>query len=174
MTNGWTRTQEEGWLCRLLGENAEKSPKESTVWQLYRMIEEVMSYKTSAKDSATKTASLISRKPKAWFDIVGIDVALAVKLEDEDALEALVDYIVALASLPDAVNESHEPVVVDNIGYGGTSVLIEPGEPLVMGSGAAKLWRDLPGWSMEITEGFQGKDLYYICYYSLFKRHYRT
>jgi hypothetical protein len=128
------------------------------VWQLNRIIEDVMSYRILAKDAATKTAFLISHEPEAWFDTVGIDVALATKLEDEDALKALIDYIVELASLPDAINESHKAIVIDNIGYGGTSVCIEPGEPLVMGDGGAKLWRDLPGWSMEITESFQGKE----------------
>jgi hypothetical protein len=134
------------------------------VWQLHRTIEDVLSFKASTKDAATKTASLISHEPKAWFKFVWIEVALAEKLEDGEALKVLVDYIVALASLLDAVNESHGAVVVDNVGYGGASVTIEPGEPLAIGSGGARLWGDLPDRNIEITESFQGKDIYRIRY----------
>ncbi|RMZ74432.1 hypothetical protein GMOD_00003469 [Pyrenophora seminiperda CCB06] len=144
----------------MASKNTEELSRETTLRQIYRTIENAMSHKTLAKDSATKTASLISKDPKVWFDVVGIDVSLAVRLQDDEALRALVDYLVELASLPDAINESDETVVVENIGYGGASVCIEPGEPLVMGDGGAKLWRDLPDWSMVMTESFQGPELW--------------
>jgi len=157
MASGWVQIQEEGWLGRLLQGDSGAITKESTLWQLYRVFEDTMTRKTSAKDSTSKTASLVSSEPKAWYDVIGIYLTCAEKIADEDALKALVDYIVELASLPDAINESHETVVIDHIGYAGASVLIEPGEPLVMGYGGKRLWRDLPDLSMEITERFQGK-----------------
>ncbi|KAI4921817.1 hypothetical protein J4E90_000244 [Alternaria incomplexa] len=119
-----------------------------------------MTRKASAKDSASKTASLVSSEPKAWYDVIGIYLTSAEKIADEDALKALVEYIVELASLPDAINESHETVVIDHIGHAGASVPIEPGEPLVMGYGGERLWRDLPDLSMELTERFQGPEQY--------------
>jgi hypothetical protein len=126
-----------------------------------------MSIKASSKDAATNTASLIASNPNAWYDLIGIYLGAAEKVADEDALKALVDYIVELASLPDASNESHEAVIVDHIGYAGASVRIEPGEPLVLGEGGKRLWRDLPNYSMAITENFQGKFFYCIYYCSL-------
>lgn len=160
MASNWAQNQEEGWLCRLVDENPGDMSKVSTVWQLYGIFEDTMTRKVSAKDSASKTASLVSSTPKAWYDVIGIYVTAAEKIADEDALEALVDYIVELASLPDALNESHELVVIDHIGHAGASVRINPGEPLVMGSGGKRLWRDLPDWSMEITERLQGRHSY--------------
>jgi len=160
MASDWVQNQEEGWLGRLLKEDPGAIAKESTLWQLYRILEDTITRKASAKDSASRTASLVSSEPKAWYDVIGIYVTSAEKIADEDALKALVDYIVELASLPDAINESHETVVIDHIGHAGASVPIEPGEPLVMGYGGKRLWRDLPDLSMEITERFQGPEQY--------------
>jgi len=160
MASDRVQSQEEGWLGRLLEGDSGAIAKESTLWQLYRMFEDTMTGKASAKDSASKTASLVSSEPKAWYDVIGIYVTSAEKIADEDALTVLVDYIVELASLPDAINESHETVVIDHIGHAGASVPIAPGEPLVMGYGGKRLWRDLPDLSMEITEHFQGPEQY--------------
>jgi len=160
MASDWVQNQEEGWLGRLLKEDPGAIAKESTLWQLYRILEDTITRKASAKDSASRTASLVSSEPKAWYDVIGIYVTSAEKIADEDALKALVDYIVELASLPDAINESHETVVIDHIGHAGASVPIAPGEPLVMGYGGKRLWRDLPDLSMEITEHFQGPEQY--------------
>ncbi|KAI4959143.1 hypothetical protein J4E86_002864 [Alternaria arbusti] len=155
MASDWVQNQEEGWLGRLLEGDSGAIAKKSTLWQLYRIFENTMTGKASAKDSASKTASLVSSEPKAWYDVIGIYVTSAEKIADEDALKALVDYIVELASLPDAINESHETVVIDHIGHAGASVPIEPGETLVMGYGGKRLWKDLPDLIMEITERFQ-------------------
>jgi len=157
MASDWVQAQEQGWLDRLLEGGSRAIAKKSTLWHLYRIFEDTMTREASAKDSASRTASLVSSEPKAWYDVIGIYVTSAEKIADEDALKALVDYIVELASLPDAINESHETVVIDHIGHAGASVPIEPGEPLVMGYGGKRLWKDLPDLSMEITERFQGK-----------------
>lgn len=150
------RDQEADWISRLLPTQNLLHPDKSTPLDLFRLVGDVMSSRMSPEDAATQTASLVSRDPNTWFDFVGIDVALAERIEDEDALAALVDYLAALASLPDAVNESQEAVIVEHIGYEGASVRIEPGELLVIGDSGKRLWKDLPGWSMNITENFQG------------------
>jgi hypothetical protein len=157
MTSGWARTQGVGWLYRLVFPDEEEVQEKSTTRQIFRILEDLMSHKASSKDLATETASLVASNPAAWDDVLGIYLSAAEKVADEDALKALVDYIVQLASLPDAFNESHEALIVDHIGYAGTSVRIEPGEPLVIGDGGKRLWRDLPNFSMNITERFQGK-----------------
>jgi hypothetical protein len=166
MTSDWARTQGKGWLWRLVGKDNESHSEESTQ-QLFHILEDLMSNKASSKDAATNTASLIASNPDAWYDLIGIYLGAAQKVADEDALKALVDYIVELASLPDATNESHEAVVVDHIGYAGASVRIDPGDPLVLGEGGKRLWRDLPNYSIAITENFQGTQFHCIKYCSL-------
>jgi hypothetical protein len=157
MTSGWARTQGEGWLYRLVFPDEEEVQEKFTTRQIFRILEDLMSHKASSKDLATETASLVASNPAAWDDVLGIYLSAAEVVADEDALKALVDYIVQLASLPDAFNESHEALIVGHIGYAGSSVRIEPGEPLVLGDGGKRLWRDLPNFSMNITERFQGK-----------------
>ncbi|KAF2123510.1 hypothetical protein P153DRAFT_328083 [Dothidotthia symphoricarpi CBS 119687] len=159
MTSNWARSQGQGWLRSLFGQDITEPLKEHPL-QIFHILEDLMSHKASSKDSATKTASLVASHPDAYWDLIGIYLGAAVRIADEDALRALVDYIVELASLPNAFNESQEAVVVDHVGYAGASVRIEPGELLAMGDGGKKLWRDLPNFSMEITERLQGPELY--------------
>lgn len=158
MTSDWARNQGEGWLYSLINKDDKELSEESTLWQIYHIIEDLMSHKASSKDSATKTASLVASNPYAWYDVIGICIVSAERVADDNALKALVDYIVELAKLPDAFNETNEAVIIDHICYAGASVRIEPGEPLKIGDSGKKLWRDLPNFSMKITEHFQGKE----------------
>lgn len=83
----WSNTW-EGWSYRLTIKNSEELTKPSAAWQVYRAIEGITSHKASATDAATKTAFLISHEPTTWSKVVGIDIALATKIEDKDALKA--------------------------------------------------------------------------------------
>lgn len=157
MASDWASIQSEGWLYGLVSKDNRELAEGSTQSQLFHIFEDLLSHKAPPKTSAVKTARIVASNPHAWYDVIGIYLTTAEKVADEDALQALVNYIVELASLPNAVNESHEAMIVDHIGYAGSSVRIEPGEPLALGEEGKKLWRDLPSFSMEITERFQGK-----------------
>ena len=171
MASTWAQSQREGWLARLYGagsgggssEDSDEDTKalstESVQWQLVGVIENLLLGNASPKDLAANTASLImsSDDPETlWSNHLGIYLSAAQTFADEKELKALVDYIVELASLPDAVNDS-SVVKTWTSGEGErvTQVCVKPGEEIVHIFG--KLWRELPQFGMNLTERFQGE-----------------
>ncbi|KAF2196096.1 hypothetical protein GQ43DRAFT_445421 [Delitschia confertaspora ATCC 74209] len=162
MTSHWAQTQREGWLCDLYGKDSgdgtRKLPNKSVQSQLVSVLDNLLSGKSSPKESAAKTASLIMSQENVdipWNNLLGLYLDAVEKFADEKDLKALVDYIVELASLPDAVNEGPETKTLD---VGGKTLRIEPGQAVVFEEGT--LWRDLPRFSSNVTESFQGPERY--------------
>jgi hypothetical protein len=172
MASTWTQSHCEGWLARFYGEKSGEDngdysdedtkvlSKESVHWQLVGVIENLLLCNASPKETAAKTASLIvsSENPEiAWSNHLGIYLSAAETFTDEKELKVLVDYIVELASLPDAVNEGPKTKTWTSE-QGETvnqEVCVKPGEEIVLSGG--RLWRDLPEFSMNVTERFQGE-----------------
>ena len=159
MASSWAQTQREGWLCDLYGKDSSdgtrKLPSESVQSQLVNVIDDLLSGTSSPKDSAAKTASLVMSQKDVdtpWSNLLGLYLNAAEKFADEKALRVLVDYIVELANLPDAINEGPETKTFD---AGGRILSIEPGQAIEFDEG--KLWRDLPRFSSDLTESFQGE-----------------
>ncbi|KAH8731032.1 hypothetical protein GQ44DRAFT_809006 [Phaeosphaeriaceae sp. PMI808] len=162
MTSNWAQTQHEGWLCELYGKDrndgTRKLPHESVQSQLIDTLDELLSGKYSSKDSATKTATLIMSQRDVdtpWNNLIGLYLNVVSSFANEKSLGALAGYIVELANLPDAVNEGPEAKISD---VGGMELRIEPGQAI--GIEVGKLWRDLPGFSWNLTENFQGPEMY--------------
>jgi len=154
MTASWAQTERSGWLCKLYGKidesGSKKLPEESVQSQIVGILEVLLSFDTSPKDSAAKTASLILSREDVdtpWNNLLGLILDAAENFTEEKELGALVDYVVELASLPDAVNEAPETKILEKLS-------IEPGQAIVFEEG--KLWSDLPGFSANVTERFQG------------------
>lgn len=122
--------------------------------RLVSILEDLLSQKLSPKDSAAKIASTILSEVDAgtpWTNLIALNLNAAKTFSDEEHLHLLVDYLVELASLPDAINESSEAKTSD---VTGKTVLIAPGQSIVFEEG--KLWSDLPTFSRDLTEGFRG------------------
>ncbi|KAH7399418.1 hypothetical protein BKA66DRAFT_556248 [Pyrenochaeta sp. MPI-SDFR-AT-0127] len=159
MTSTWAQTN---WLCDVYGEDrgdgTRKLPNGSVQSQLLSIIDDLLLHKSSPKDSAAKTSSLILSQQDIgtpWSNVLGLCLNAAENFEDKKDLKALGDYMVELASLPDAINEGAEPKTLD---VGGETSRIEPGQAVVFEEG--KLWRDLPMFSWNVTESFQGPEKY--------------
>ncbi|CZT20214.1 uncharacterized protein RCC_06071 [Ramularia collo-cygni] len=77
----------------------------------------------------------------------------------ESISKRIVDFIIALATLPDAINYSSQPKTATTHHPHVTSGVLtfQPGEPVVFEENGV-LWRDLPNWSMMITETHQGPE----------------
>lgn len=156
MTSDWAQTN---CLCNLYGEDngngIRKLPNGSVQSQLVSVIDHLLSHKASPKEAAAKTSFVIMSQRDIgtpWSNVLGLCLDAAEEFEDEKELEALGDYIVDLASLPDAINEGSEVKTFD---VGGETFRIEPGQAVVFEEG--KLWRDLPMFSPNVTESFQGE-----------------
>ncbi|KAF1830462.1 hypothetical protein BDW02DRAFT_534015 [Decorospora gaudefroyi] len=136
MASAWAQTQREGWLSSLYGQESgdgiRSLSNNSVQSQLINVLEGLLASTLSPKDAATKTASLIMSQKDVntpWSNTIGMCLKAAEDFADEKELQALVDLLVELASLPDAINE------------GG------------------KLWSELPEFSWNLTESFQGPEL---------------
>jgi len=159
MTSEWAQTQRGGWLCDLYGKNnddgTQKLPNDSVQSRLVTVLENLLAKKTAPKDAATETASIIMSQEDIgtpWSNLLGLYLSAAETFEDEQDLEALVDYIVELASLPDARNEGLETKTMD---MGGEVLHIQPGHAVIQGE--TKLWSGLPQFSLNVAESFQDR-----------------
>ncbi len=82
---------------------------------------------------------------------MGIYLNAVQEMNEEKVLKRLVDYLVEIASLPDAINEGPGPKMVST-SFGNKQ--IEPGEPIDLDEG--RLWRDIPQYSWNLSEVIQG------------------
>lgn len=163
MTNSWAQNEREAWLRDLDNGNGIVRVEPGSIRsQLVTLLDDMLSGKCSPKDSASKTAALVmsDTEPDAPFAYtLGLCLHAAEKFESETALQMLVDYFVALATLPDAINEATEAKT--QAGEGGAEEgpggrrTFQPGEAIVLHDGI--LWRDLPGLHGSIAEITQGK-----------------
>ena len=125
--------------------------------QQLTIIDELLSSKTSPESSASATASLVEAQDDISFalaDLVGLYYSAAESCTSLKELELLVAYLVALARQPDAVNRGPKARSWDVPGLEPPRK-IEVGEVIVIEG--KRLWSQLPGFSMHLTEMFQGK-----------------
>jgi len=162
MASEWAQSQREGWLCKLYGQDSSdgtrKLPNDSVQSRLVSVLENLLSGKTIPKDAATETASLIMSQEDVgtpWNNLLGLYFSAAEAFGNEHELGALVNYVVELASLPDANNEGQETKTAD---IGGEVLRIKPSEAVVLGED--RLWSGLPQFSQNVTESFQGPEMY--------------
>ncbi|EDU42401.1 hypothetical protein TUN199_06660 [Pyrenophora tritici-repentis] len=109
MASEWAQSQREGWLCQLYGKDSvddtRSLPSDSVQSKLVTILEKLLSNQTTPKDAATETASLILSQEDTetlWNNLWGLYLNAAETFGEEQELGALVDYIVELASVPDA------------------------------------------------------------------------
>lgn len=159
MAAEWARTQREGWLCELYGVDNEDGtrvlPPDGVQYNLVSIMEKHLSFDISPSDAAAQTASLIMTQKDVETpacNLVGIYYSAVQDIDDENILGVLVDYLVELAGLPDAINKGPETKIV---GTGLGDRYIEPGQPIIFESG--KLWSELPEFGWNLTEILQGK-----------------
>lgn len=168
----WAREQREGWLARLYGEadkdttDVKRLSTDSVQSHLVTALCHVLSGEVRTAESVEHAADLVvsQREPSIPFaNLQGMCLHAAEAFSDEAALERLADWLVALAHLPDALNHSTEGMIESQTmlpdGTWGTRV-IKPGKPIRLEEGL--LWRDLPGFSMNVTERTQGPEQYLI------------
>jgi hypothetical protein len=159
MSSTWAQSQRQGWLCNLYGKNHSDGtrtlPNDCVQSQLIGCLDSLLSKRSSAQDAAAETASLIMSQEDVdtpWSNLLGLYLSAAETFGEQDILVLLVEYIVKLANLPDAINEGPVERILDE---GGITRRVEPGQVVVFEEGT--LWRDLPRFQRELTERFQGK-----------------
>lgn len=162
MVTHWASSLRAGWLFSAYDEDGDdgirKIPDESVELQLLNALEDLLLARVSPKDSAAKTAYLIMSEEDIdqwWYSLWTMYFDAVEKLEDEKHSKALVDYVVELASLPDAVNEGPGTKTIEECG--GKKVRIEAGQTVVF-EGWGTLWRDLPQFSIYFTDTLQGEE----------------
>lgn len=159
MASEWAKSEREGWLCQLYGIDQDDGtrilPPDSIQSRMVDVLERVMSLDVSPKEGAAQTASLIMEQEDVdtpWNNHLGLHLHAAEVFDDEKVLEALVEYLIELASLPDAIHDGPDSRTFQT-SYG--TVQIEPGQPIETEDG--RLWRDLPGYPINLTERLQGE-----------------
>ncbi|CZT20219.1 uncharacterized protein RCC_06076 [Ramularia collo-cygni] len=86
-----------------------------------------------------------------WHNFIDIFYNAVEESPNPTISQRLVDFIVALASLPDAINSSNKDKIMD-IG-GGQMAHVQPGG--IMKFANRTFWKDLPDFAMELSERFQ-------------------
>ena len=131
--------------------------------QQVTIIDELLSSKKSPESSASATACLVEAQDEISFalaDLVGLYHSAAESCTSLKELELLVAYLVELARLPDAVNRGPEARSWDVPGL-EPPPKIEVEEVIVIEG--KRLWSQLPGFSMHLTEMFQGTFVKSLC-----------
>lgn len=135
LSSDWAQSQRNGWLCYLYGEDTgtgtKELPAQSIQSQLVTILSNLIDKELSPTECATKTAVLL--RDESDFrgfcnNLWGMYFGAVEHFASEDVLQALVYYIVALAQLPDAMNDGHDE----------------------------GLWKDLPDFKLNLVERFQG------------------
>ncbi|TKA22185.1 hypothetical protein B0A50_08351 [Salinomyces thailandicus] len=139
LSSDWAQSQRNGWLCYLYGEDTgtgtKELPAQSIQSQLVTILSNLIDKELSPTECATKTAVLL--RDESDFrgfcnNLWGMYFGAVEHFASEDVLQALVYYIVALAQLPDAMNDGHDE----------------------------GLWKDLPDFKLNLVERFQGPEQY--------------
>lgn len=171
----WAQSQRKGWLCELYGKDdtvtgARHLPTSSAQYRLVTILTDALSGTISSLESAKRTDSLVTTciyvdAGMLFMNLLGLHFSAAETLNDEVILQCLADYMVELASLPDAINKGPIAQVIEAIDKGDSKEKrIEVGEVFELGDEGV-LWRDLPGFGWNLTESFQGS-----CTTALIKR----
>jgi hypothetical protein len=154
MATAWAQTALAKQYNRASDEKERPKALQFTESTLIDILDNLLTRRVSPVDSAAKSASFITSQVDAPFgNLLGVYFSAIENSTDDADLQVLVDYIVALSRLPNAVNKGPEAMAVDT---GGFFKKIYPGEDIIL-EGKKRLWRDLPGLSMVITESFQGR-----------------
>jgi hypothetical protein len=136
-----------------------KLKPESTEAQLVTIIDGMILSDHTPESAAAKAATIVlgeAMPEDPYAELLRIPFHAALFL-DEPGLRKLVDFLIALANLPDAINTSStpktattfHPEVKDGI------LSFRPGDTIVFENGV--LWKDLPNWKMNVTETHQGQ-----------------
>lgn len=154
-----TSTQRTERFRQLYNADMTALDSQSTTAQLVTIVDDMVLGDQTPKAAAEHAAQLIlveNEPEKPYVSLLAIPHHAALHTEDESVLKKLVDFMTALANLPDAINESSQPKTATTYNPEVKSGILrfQPGEAIVFENGA--LWRDLPNWSMMITESHQG------------------
>jgi len=163
----WAQQQREGWLCELYGKyDSITGTRHLSIFsaqsQLVTILTDALSGNISSSESAKRTNSLVTTCTDVdagtlFMNFLGLHFSAAETLNDEVPLQRLVDYMVELASLPDAINNGTTAQIIEVIERGDSKEKrIKVGEVFELGDDG-RLWRDLPGFGWNLTESFQGK-----------------
>lgn len=159
MASEWIKSQREGCLAQLYGQEQTDGTRvlqpDTVQSRQLDILDDLISFRIPPEDAASKTASLVLSHADVdtiWLNITGLVIKAAETFEDEKISGALIDFLVELASLPDAVNPGPEVMTAND---DQNPSITKPGQPVVFQGG--KLWRDLPQYSWNVTETFQGE-----------------
>ena len=159
MASEYIKSQREGWLAQLYGQEQTDGTRvlqpDTIQSRQLDILDDLISFRVSPEDAACKTASLVLSHADVdtiWLNLAGLVIKAAETIDNKKVSGALIDFLVELASLPDAVNPGPEVMTAND---DQNPLIIKPGEPVVFQGG--KLWRDLPQYSWNVTETFQGE-----------------
>ncbi|KAF3043247.1 hypothetical protein E8E12_009875 [Didymella heteroderae] len=158
-----SRSQREGWLSQLYGQEQTDGTRvlqpDTVQSRQLDILNGLISFRVSPADAASKTASLVLSHADVetiWLNITGLVISAAETIDEEQVSAALIDFLVELASLPDAINPGPEAMTANNEDH--EPARIQPGQPVCFMGG--RLWRDLPQHSWGVGETFQGPEQY--------------
>ncbi|CAN9253606.1 unnamed protein product [Alternaria alternata] len=134
-------------------------PPDNVPEQLIVILDQLLSSQTSPTASASATANLIQSEHDITHGLsclIGLFLFAAGRNTSLNSLDLLVSYLVELAKQPDAINEGPGPKVWDE--GGGVMHEIPSGAPIIVEG--KQLWSELPMLGWNITEWFQGPELW--------------
>jgi hypothetical protein len=158
----WAKTLRNG-LARFHGEGGESfadyepgvrelNPR-SRQSRLVAVLERLLATESTPQEAAAETEVIVMENPDQLFAILtGIYFSAVEAFADEVVMQQLVDYLVTLAKLPDAINTTSAAFEIDGTAY------VQPGEIVELADG--RLWCDLPGFDRQISQSFQGMYTY--------------
>ena len=165
MASEWTKSQHEGWLAQLYGQEQNDGTRllqpDTVQSRQLDIIDDLIWFRVSPTDAASKTSALVLSHAAVgtiWLNTIGMIINAAETIDDEKVAAALVNFFGELASLPDAVNPGSEVMTAD--GDGPNPLRIETGQRVLLQQG--KLWKTLPDYSWNVTETFQGEHSHFV------------
>ncbi|KEQ98325.1 hypothetical protein AUEXF2481DRAFT_26707 [Aureobasidium subglaciale EXF-2481] len=162
--------RQRGWLGRM--HPAHKSDTdtappqpildpESPQWHITQVFKDLLETKYDAQEAAQRLADTIvssSDVLKTYSIMLGCFLNAVESFSSMEVHTLLSNFLAHLASLPDAVNNRPEPLIINST----YKTIIQPGCPIIVDWAGRDdhLWRDLPYLSMNITESMQGPEAY--------------
>jgi hypothetical protein len=134
LTSPWSQSQHDGWLACLYGtpqpDGTRLLPPSSPQALLITLIDRLIAFTLTPCEAAIQSAALLmSGRDLPFANLTGLVLRAAESHSEERVLQCLVEYLVALGSLP----------VPDGVEIAD-----------------AQSWRDLPGLNIGLTESLQG------------------
>ncbi|KAI4849527.1 hypothetical protein E4T44_03297 [Aureobasidium sp. EXF-8845] len=154
-----------GWLGPLYPAKSKEDmtpPTQTTLdpqsyqWHIIETFRDVLESKCEPREAAERLADIIQGTEIPYHNMWGCFFSAVEHFSDIKMLSSLSDLLACLASLPGSINTPRRAIPIDSLEQPTNRI----DRPTIVNDEQERFWRDLPCFSLYLTERTQGPEAY--------------